>query len=44
MYKSRWPRNEDALGNVNVLNPAKKSDLAESCAVHSIDIAIRRSH
>jgi anaerobic selenocysteine-containing dehydrogenase len=44
MYKSRWPRNEDVLGNVNVLNPAKKSDLAESCAVHSIDIAIRRSH
>ena len=44
MYKSRWLRNEGALGNVNVLNPGKKSDLAESCAVHSIDISIKRSH
>jgi anaerobic selenocysteine-containing dehydrogenase len=44
MYKSRWLRNEDAVGNVNVLNPGKKSDVAESCAVHSIDIAIKRSY
>jgi anaerobic selenocysteine-containing dehydrogenase len=43
LHKSRWPKRERALGNVNVLNPGKKSDLAESCAVHSIDIAIRRS-
>ena len=44
MYKSRWPRNETALGNVNVLNPGKKSDLAESCAVHSIDVVVRRTY
>src|SRR4029079_5050939 len=43
LHKSRWPKGERALGNVNVLNPGRKSDLAESCAVHSIDIAIRRS-
>jgi anaerobic selenocysteine-containing dehydrogenase len=42
-HKSRWLKSDQPLGNVNVLNPGKKSDLAESCAVHSIDIAIKRS-
>ncbi len=36
-HKSRWT----ASGvNVNVLNPGAKSDLAESCAVHSINVAV----
>jgi len=36
-HKSRWT----ASGvNVNALNPGAKSDLAESCAVHSINVAV----
>lgn len=40
VHKSRWPKSEDVRANVNVLNPGRKADLAESCAVHSIDVAI----
>lgn len=41
-YKSRWTGSDGANGanNVNVLNPGKKADLAESCAVHSINVSV----
>jgi anaerobic selenocysteine-containing dehydrogenase len=42
LHKSRWPKGEAARANVNVLNPGRKSDLAQSCAVHSIDITLDR--
>lgn len=38
-YKSRWTGN-GAENNVNALNPGKKADLAESCAVHSINVSV----
>ena len=38
-YKSRWTAN-DAADNVNTLNPGNKADLAESCAVHSINVSM----
>ena len=38
-HKSRWTAN-GVEGNVNALNPGKKADLAESCAVHSIDVSV----
>ncbi len=37
VYKSRWTRLAADHANVNVLNPGEKSDIAESCAVHSIE-------
>ncbi len=38
-HKGRWPGN-GADGNVNALNPGQKADLAESCAVHSINVSV----
>ncbi len=38
-HKGRWPGN-GADGNVNALNPGQKADLAESCAVHSINVTV----
>ncbi len=38
-HKSRWTAN-GVEGNVNALNPGKKADLAESCAVHSINVSV----
>ena len=38
-HKGRWSANS-AEGNVNTLNPGHKSDLAESCAVHSINVSV----
>ncbi|HZP08165.1 molybdopterin-containing oxidoreductase family protein [Methyloceanibacter sp.] len=37
-YKSRWTVN--GAVNVNALNPGRKADLAESCAVHSINVSV----
>jgi anaerobic selenocysteine-containing dehydrogenase len=37
-HKSRWTAN--GVSNVNALNPGKKADLAESCAVHSINVSL----
>jgi anaerobic selenocysteine-containing dehydrogenase len=41
-HKSRWTANGgvSAGNNVNVLNPGDKADLAESCAVHSINVSV----
>ncbi len=38
-HKSRWTANGTA-SNVNALNPGNKADLAESCAVHSINVSV----
>jgi anaerobic selenocysteine-containing dehydrogenase len=38
-HKSRWSAN-GAVDNVNALNPGNKADLAESCAVHSINVSV----
>ena len=38
-YKSRWTAT-GARSNVNALNPGAKADLAESCAVHSINVSM----
>jgi hypothetical protein len=38
--QSRWAVNGGAGNNVNALNPGKKADLAESCAVHSINVSV----
>ena len=38
-HKSRWTAN-GAKSNVNALNPGTKADLAESCAVHSINVSM----
>jgi anaerobic selenocysteine-containing dehydrogenase len=38
--KGQWPKAAASRANVNVLNPGDKSDLAQSCAVHSINVSI----
>jgi anaerobic selenocysteine-containing dehydrogenase len=38
--KGQWPKSSTSHANINILNPGEKSDLAESCAVHSIDVSI----
>ncbi len=38
--KGRWPRQEGARANVNVLNPGIKSDMGESTWVHSVEVEI----
>jgi anaerobic selenocysteine-containing dehydrogenase len=38
-YKSRW-MTRGVESNVNALNPGSKADLAESCAVHSINVSV----
>ena len=38
-HKSRWTAT-GAKSNVNALNPGTKADLAESCAVHSINVSM----
>jgi anaerobic selenocysteine-containing dehydrogenase len=43
LHKGRWPKYEMARANVNILNPGKKTDLAESSSVHGIEVRIRRA-
>ena len=38
-YKSRWVA-PGMTSNVNALNPGNKADLADSCAVHSINVSM----
>ncbi len=38
-HKGRWSSN-GTIGNINALNPGSKADLAQSCAVHSINVAL----
>ena len=39
-HKGRWLTDDVALANVNVLNPGNKSDMGESTAVHSVEVAV----
>ncbi|MEO0963229.1 MAG: molybdopterin-dependent oxidoreductase, partial [Pseudomonadota bacterium] len=41
IYKGSWPKHTGGK-NVNVLNPGRKSDIAESSAVHSIEAHVAR--
>ncbi|HEX3541382.1 MAG TPA: molybdopterin-dependent oxidoreductase [Acidimicrobiales bacterium] len=36
--KGRWPKREAAGGNVNALNPGRRSDLGNSSAVHGTEV------
>jgi anaerobic selenocysteine-containing dehydrogenase len=40
VYKGHWPKLEPGGANVNVLNPGHKSDMAESSAVHGIEVIV----
>ncbi len=39
-HKSRWPKLDPQRANVNALNPGAKADMAESSAIHGIEIEI----
>ena len=43
VHKGRWPKLEPSGTNVNVLNPGQKSDMAESSAVHGIEVTVERA-
>ena len=38
--KGRWPKLEPGGANVNVLNPGTRTDMGDSSAVHSVEVAI----
>lgn len=40
VYKGHWPKLEHSGANVNILNPGHKSDMAESSAVHGIEVTV----
>jgi anaerobic selenocysteine-containing dehydrogenase len=42
-HKSRWPKLLPGRRNVNVLNPGRKTDMAESSAVHGIEVTITQA-
>ncbi len=39
-HKGRWPRQEAARANVNVLNPGEKSDMGDSTCVHGVEVMV----
>jgi anaerobic selenocysteine-containing dehydrogenase len=41
-HKSRWPKLSKQHANINALNPGRKTDMAESSAVHSVEVTITR--
>ena len=41
-HKSRWPKLSKQHANINALNPGRKTDMAESSAVHSVEIALTK--
>ena len=41
VYKGRWPKFEDSLANVNVINPGEKTDMGESSCVHGVEAELR---
>lgn len=41
-HKSRWPKLLPGRLNVNALNPGAKTDMAESSAVHGVEVTIAR--
>jgi len=41
-HKSRWPKLSPQRANINALNPGRKTDMAESSAVHSVEVTLTR--
>jgi anaerobic selenocysteine-containing dehydrogenase len=41
-HKSRWPKLSKQRANINALNPGRKADMAESSAVHGVEIALSK--
>jgi anaerobic selenocysteine-containing dehydrogenase len=41
--KGRWPKLEPSQANVNALNPGLRTDIANSSAVHGIEVTITRN-
>jgi anaerobic selenocysteine-containing dehydrogenase len=42
-HKSRWPKLLEGGLNINALNPGEKTDMAESSAVHGIEVEVARA-
>jgi len=42
-HKSRWPKLSKQHANINALNPGRKTDMAESSAVHSVEVMLTRA-
>jgi anaerobic selenocysteine-containing dehydrogenase len=42
-HKSRWPKLLPGRLNINALNPGQKTDMAESSAVHGIEVEVVRA-
>lgn len=42
-HKSRWPKLSKERANINALNPGRKADMADSSAVHSVEVTIRKA-
>jgi anaerobic selenocysteine-containing dehydrogenase len=41
-HKSRWPKLSKQRANINALNPGCKADMAESSAVHSVEVILTK--
>lgn len=41
-HKSRWPKLSRQRANINALNPGRKTDMAESSAVHSVEVTLTK--
>ena len=39
-HKSRWPSLTKGCSNINILNPGLRTDIADSTAVHGIEIEL----
>jgi hypothetical protein len=42
-HKSRWPKLLPGRLNINALNPGEKADMAQSSAVHGIEVEVVRA-
>jgi anaerobic selenocysteine-containing dehydrogenase len=41
-HKSRWPKLSKQGANINALNPGRKADMADSSAVHGVEVMLGR--
>ena len=41
-HKSRWPKLSKQRANINALNPGRKADMAESTAVHGVEVSLQK--
>jgi anaerobic selenocysteine-containing dehydrogenase len=42
-HKSRWPKLSRQHANINALNPGRKTDMAESSAVHGVEVTLTKA-